>query len=252
MQNSVELLSNGLILRGMLHTPTHMYKSVPIVCLFHGFTGNKMEPHFMFVKLSRMLEEYGIASVRFDFGNSGESDGDFSDMTLSGELYDADNILDYAKGLSFVDPDRVGVIGLSMGGLVSTLLAKQRPNDIKAMCLWAPAGNMREFANTLDTGLLKKKGFLDMDGLKLGNGFFIDIDKMDLMQGVDEYNNDVLIIHGNKDEAVPLEVGMQYHKLYGNNSTIKVIECGDHTFNSLVLEEEVLEATASFFTSILK
>ena len=252
MQNSVELLSNGLTLRGMLHTPTHMYKSVPIVCIFHGFTGNKMEPHFMFVKLSRMLEEYGIASVRFDFGNSGESDGDFSDMTLSGELYDADNILDYAKGLSFVDPERVGVIGLSMGGLVSTLLAKQRPDDIKAMCLWAPAGNMREFSNSLDTKLLNKKGFLDMDGLRLGSKFLKDINKMDLMEGVEEFHNDVLIIHGNKDEAVPLEVGMQYHKLYSNNSTIKVIEGGDHTFNSLILEEEVLKATTSFFKSKLE
>jgi alpha/beta superfamily hydrolase len=89
MQKAVEIQSRNLTLRGMLHIPEGVSGKVPIVCIFHGFTGNKMEPHFIFVKLSRMLEARGIASIRFDFGGSGESDGDFIDMTISHELEEA-------------------------------------------------------------------------------------------------------------------------------------------------------------------
>lgn len=60
----------------MLHVPGDANGKLPIVCIYHGFTGNKMEPHFIFIKLSRLLEKKGIASVRFDFGGSGEGDGD--------------------------------------------------------------------------------------------------------------------------------------------------------------------------------
>ena len=57
MQKAIELVSQGLTLRGMLHMPENVPGKVPVVVIFHGFTGNKMEPHFIFVKLSRMLEK---------------------------------------------------------------------------------------------------------------------------------------------------------------------------------------------------
>ena len=101
-----------------------------------------MGPHFIFVKLSRLLESAGIASIRFDFCGSGESDGDFVDMTMSTELEDANNILNYVRTLGFVDNDNVGIVGLSMGGAIASMLSGNRKSDIKTMCLWAPAGNM--------------------------------------------------------------------------------------------------------------
>ena len=139
MQKAVELKSQGLTLRGMLHMPDSATHKVPVVVIFHGFTGNKMEPHFIFVKLSRMLEKKGIASVRFDFGGSGESDGYFINMTLSGEIRDAHNILDYVKKLDGIDPERIGLVGLSMGGSVASALAGERKDEINSLCLWAPA-----------------------------------------------------------------------------------------------------------------
>ena len=67
MQKAIELVSQGLTLRGMLHMPENVPGKVPVVVIFHGFTGNKMEPHFIFVKLSRMLGEkrYSERQVRF-------------------------------------------------------------------------------------------------------------------------------------------------------------------------------------------
>ena len=115
MQKAVELQSGELTLRGMLHIPEGITGKIHMVCIFHGFTGNKMEPHFIFVKLSRMLAAKGIASVRFDFGGSGESDGDFVDMTISKELAEAKLILDFAKSQDFVDTSKIKMsIGIIM------------------------------------------------------------------------------------------------------------------------------------------
>ena len=183
MQKAVEIESRNLTLRGMLHIPDNASGKVPVVCIFHWFTGTKVEPHFIFVKLSRRLEKAGIASLRFDFGGSGESDGDFEDMTILTELEDAKAILDYAKSLPFADAERIGVVGLSMGGTVASLLAGDRKEDVAALCLWAPAGDMGERLTQdrrpEEIQAFRSKGWWDVGGLTLGIDFLdtaLDLD----------------------------------------------------------------------------
>jgi len=144
MQQAVEIISRGNTLRGMVNIPDNIIGKVPTVIILHGFGGNKMGPHFIFVKLSRLLERIGIASVRFDFAGSGESDGEFSDMTISGELSDAENILQYIQTLDFVDTKNIAIVGFSMGGAIAAMLAAEYKKYIHSLCLWAPAGNMGE------------------------------------------------------------------------------------------------------------
>jgi alpha/beta superfamily hydrolase len=245
MQKAVEIQSRNLTLRGMLHIPEGMSGKVPIVCIFHGFTGNKMEPHFIFVKLSRMLEAKGIASIRFDFGGSGESDGDFIDMTLSNELEDAFNILDYARSLDFVDLDKVGILGLSMGGAVASMLAGTRSKDVHSLCLWAPAGNMGELImrgrSEEDADKLRKSGCWDVGGLLLGAGFIVDVMNLDIYGKAADFDKNVLILHGDKDQAVPLTTSEKYLEIYGTKGVMHTIEGADHTFNKKEWEEEVLD-----------
>ena len=170
---AVEIESRNLTLRGCC--TSIILGKVPVVCIFHGFTGTKVEPHFIFVKLSRRLEKAGIASLRFDFGGSGESDGDFEDMTILTELEDAKAILDYAKSLPFADAERIGVVGLSMGGTVASLLAGERKEDVAALCLWAPAGDMGERLTQdrrpEEIQAFRSKGWWDVGGLTLGIDF---------------------------------------------------------------------------------
>lgn len=52
MQKHIELTNKeGKVLRGYLHIPDNFEGTIPAVAIFHGFTGNRMEPHFIFVKL---------------------------------------------------------------------------------------------------------------------------------------------------------------------------------------------------------
>ncbi|MBC8060288.1 MAG: alpha/beta hydrolase [Clostridiaceae bacterium] len=256
MQKAIEIQSNGLTLRGMLHIPSGAIEKTPIVCIFHGFTGNKMEPHFIFVKLSRMLESVGIASVRFDFGGSGESDGDFKDMTISKELEDAKNILDYVKSLDFVDQRKIGVVGLSMGGAVASMLAGDRKEDIMSLCLWAPAGDMKELILQTQTEehikSMKENGYADIGGLLLGKEFMEDIMKINIYGKAAKFDKNILLLHGDKDATVPMISSEKYLETYETRGALHVVKDGDHTFNTKVCEDEVLDYTIGFLEGELK
>lgn len=256
MQKAIEIQSRGLTLRGMLHIPEGTEGRIPMIPIFHGFTGNKMELHFIFVKLSRMLEKQGIASVRFDFGGSGESDGDFKDMTMSKELEDAKNILQYVKTLDFVDLNKIGIIGLSMGGAVASMLAGDCKEDIKSLCLWAPAGNM---ANLITGGIkeeemeyIKKVGHLDVGGLLLGYDFIEDVLSIDIYGKAQAFNKNVLLIHGDKDVTVPISASEKYLEKYETKAVLHVVEGADHTFNSKKWKDEMLDYTLGFFEEELR
>ncbi|TCT14909.1 hypothetical protein EDC18_10457 [Natranaerovirga pectinivora] len=251
METSVNIISNNKTLRGVLHTPDIQNSKYPIVMIFHGFGGNKMGPHFLFVKLSRLLEKYGIASIRFDFGGSGESDGEFIDMTLDSELEDARNVLDYVKSLEQIDPSKIGVLGFSMGGAIASLLAGENPNEIDRLTLWAPAGNIGEIVinNFIGKGYsdFVKDGYYNYEGLKFGKNFVENVTSTDVFNLASPYTKKVLLIHGNADEVVSLEASKKYLKIYGSSSELIIIEDADHLFSHHLWSDKVLEKTVDFF-----
>jgi dipeptidyl aminopeptidase/acylaminoacyl peptidase len=250
VQRSVEIKNRGLALRGMLHTPEKVQGKIPIVCMFHGFTGDKLGSHFMFVRLSRLLANKGIATLRFDFMGSGESDGDFVDMTLSKELDDAKVILSYAKSLDFVDTERIGILGFSMGGAVASMLAGDCKDDIKTLCLWAPAGNMSEIAiagkSKDDIERVRKIGCYDLDGYLVGINFIDDVLNLDIFDKSHSYDKNVLLIHGTKDTSVPFSTSEKYLGIYETRGVLHSINGANHSFNSRAFENEVLDYTIGF------
>ncbi|MCB2342237.1 alpha/beta hydrolase [Clostridium estertheticum] len=251
MQKVVEIDSENLRLRGMLHIPENINNKVPIVIIFHGFCGDKMGPHFIFVKLSRLLEKAGIACIRFDFAGSGESDGDFIDMTMDTELKDANNILNYVRTLNFVDNDRIGIVGLSMGGAIASMLAGERKSDIETLCLWAPAGNMGEII--LDKHYIganfeefRQNGYFDVEGLLVGTKFMDNVKNIKIYEKASEYDKKSLIIHGDKDDVVSLSASQKYIDFWGDSSLLKVISGANHTFDKREWEEQVIDNTIEF------
>lgn len=251
MQTYVEVQSRGLNLRGMLHIPENINTKVPLVMIFHGFGGNKMGPHFIFVKLSKLLESMGIASIRFDFAGSGESDGNFIDMTIENEFEDANNILNYVKALDFVDNEKIAIIGLSMGGAIASMLAGERKSDIRTMCLWAPAGNMNEVIlseNYIGDKYeeFRKQGYFDVEGLLLGTGFVDNIKDISIYEKAAKYDKKSLIIHGDRDSVVLLSASEKYIEILGESSRLKIINGANHTFDKKEWEEQVIENTIEF------
>lgn len=248
MQYAVELMNSGYVLRGMVHRPCGD-GPFPTVILYHGFTGTKLEPHGIFRKMSLALEAIGIVSIRFDFGGHGESDGDFEAMTLSREVQEAHAIRDYAAQLPYVDEKRLGLLGLSLGGAVASIVAGDLLQQVRALSLWAPAGMLKEvFDNILQQAdPYGEDGRLDIWGNLLGPQAKLEVPNWDIYERARPYRGPVLLIHGESDATVPPEASQRYRQIYGKNADLVIIPEGDHTFNKVKWEAEVLRRTATFF-----
>lgn len=257
MMHAIECSRNGIVLRGTEHRPNQEISSIPAVILFHGFTANRCEFGFSFVRLANRLESLGVAVYRFDFMGSGESDGNFEDMSVSTELEDAKVILNYVRSLDYIDSDRIGVLGMSMGGCVASLLAGLYPDQIHALCLWAPAAFIPESARNgfllgqKLTDEMKEIGYLPWGVLKVGMNFFIKDINLNVYETAKNFKGPILLVHGDKDLAVPIETSYEYLKHYPNHAQLITIKGAGHGFETLDYLESLFLATESFFKSQL-
>ena len=133
-------------LKGVIHMPkVKGKKKCPFVVVMHGFTGNKNEK--LLIQISEGLLKRGIGSIRFDFNAHGESDGEFRNMTIPNEIEDAKEVLATVKQLRGVDPNKIGILGHSQGGVVASMLAGELGTKaIRSVVLLAPAGNIGDGA----------------------------------------------------------------------------------------------------------
>lgn len=253
MEQYVECKSRGLTLRGMMHIPDGHDGKVPFVILFHGFCDDRNEINFVHTELSRRLCAAGIASVRFDFAGSGESDGRFEDMTVSGEVADGQAILDFVKGLDFVDTRRIALHGLSMGGCVASMVAGLRNEDVCALSLWCPAPdvvyNLRD--KTLcgvDVSDMEERGCADYEGLKVGLAFYRDALTLDPFAVAAKFTKRVNLVHGDEDVTASIQCSRRYKEIYGDRAAFLTVHGAEHRFKSFAFRKARMDSAMAFLT----
>ncbi|MCL6637288.1 MAG: alpha/beta fold hydrolase [Alicyclobacillus sp.] len=255
MQRAVELHCQGRVLRGMEHIPDGPGERWPWLVLLHSFGATKVETHRLYVRLSRRLQQRGVASVRFDFSGSGESDGEFAEMTVSGGLAEAHAILDYVRSHPQADTARVSVAGFSLGGLVAGMLAGDRPGDVARLVLLAPAANLPELVREMaaSAGMAQPPEVFDYEGDLLGRSFAEDALQLQPWQRSKPYQGPVLLVHGSADTRVPPAVTETYQaKVYGGRAQVVWVDGADHTFNRHVWQEQVIAAVVEFVAPQMK
>ncbi|MFF4357661.1 alpha/beta hydrolase [Streptomyces sp. NPDC001604] len=242
---------DGLTLRATLHIPEGPSETRhPTVVFVHGFTSNRLElPNF--VAMSRLLEAHGIASVRFDLSGHGESDGDFFDVTVTGEIAETRAILRSVRTLDFVDPDRIGLVGMSMGGVVAGIAAAEEPGT-GALCLWSPAA-VAPFE--VGSGYLKGRevapeiaehGYFDADGHRVSPAFVKDLAGLDVYGRSGAYAGPVHILHGDKDHIAPLAYVRRYLDHYDGNAHLEIVEGADHAWGTVPHRTALHQSTLRF------
>jgi uncharacterized protein len=251
-------------LHGMLHLPQTGNQPHPCVILLHGFTGNALEPHRLFILMARLLAQNGIAAFRFDFRGSGNSEGGFEEMTPSREVEDAQAALRLLEARPDVlDRNRFGILGLSMGGMVAALTVGLE--QVKALCLWAPAAP-RIILNGLDTPAAVRgafaagfpnaefpagirfdpeRGVMDFGGNPVSSHFFEDTCQLKPFETVKNHQGASLVVHGDADPTVPWQIGQQYAAAL--QTKLHTIAGGLHTFETLPHQAEAHAVTLEFF-----
>jgi uncharacterized protein len=95
--------------------------------------------HKPFWVLADHLTRRGIAVLRSDDRGVGESEGDFASATTRDFAGDADAAAAWLRKHREVDPDRVGLIGHSEGGIIAPMVAVERGGVAFTVLLAGPA-----------------------------------------------------------------------------------------------------------------
>jgi pimeloyl-ACP methyl ester carboxylesterase len=259
---AVKFENEGATLFGMMHLPEGPPKYACVVFL-HGYPGNRIGDHCLFVKTARDFCEHGIACLRFDFRGSGESQGAFAEVTLEGEISDAKEAIKFLGKLGEIDLDRIGLLGLSIGASVATCLSAN--GGVRSLALWAPAAFI-DYMVERDGRIIKdpyvwlpkdyqdaikKRGHVDIGGYLRGKAFFESMKRIDPIREIAKYDGPVLVVQGSEDEVLmPLNSEFIYDNAKGKRRLI-MIDGADHTFSSAGWERQVIEATRNWFEDTL-
>jgi hypothetical protein len=234
---------------GILHTPeckTDYPKPAMVFC--HGFKGDKVGPHRIFVKMARKLAQNGIIVFRFDCRGSGDSSGNFEETTISGQINGTLQAVKFISQLKDVNNSQLALLGLSLGGAIAACAAG-RSQKIKNLVLWSAVADIQQVfleQQPADDSLnkLEGNGYIDLDGFKLGKDFVEGIGEIDPVSELSNYKNSIFLVHGSEDEVVPVEnTEMYYDAVCTKNCKKDIIVGADHTYNRYEWESQVLDKT---------
>lgn len=254
MMKYVECKSRGMTLRGMMHLPEGK-GPFPFAIILHGLYDDGPEINYVHTELSRRLEKEGIGSVRFDFAGCGNSDGEHENMTISGEAADACAMLDWLKKQPFADPARIALHGLSLGGCVASMAAGMRHDEVAALSLWCPAPDvvthMREkmVCNVPVPDIDKTYG--DIEGLKLGRGFYEDCCRIDPFAIASAFGGPVNLVHGDADIVASWHCSERYKEIFGDKARLTIIHGAGHHFESVAWREARMVSAIDFLKETL-
>src|ERR1700685_1019824 len=126
-QDVVSFQSAGLRLHGVLSVPDGVRPGErrAAFLVLHGFGSNSHSPNC--ITPARVLNEYGYVTLRFDMRGCGKSEGEFGRVICLEQVEDLGNALEFLARHPSVDPERIGVIGWSLGGAVAAYAGGTNP-----------------------------------------------------------------------------------------------------------------------------
>lgn len=225
-----ELDSQGCKLRGFILRPQRTGR-LPAVIVSHGFASCTRDTK----KYARVFADEGYAAVCFDFcmSGSGKSSGSSLGMSVLTGKTDLLNVLDYVKGLDFVDTDHITLAGCSQGGLVSALAAAERESEVERLVLYYPAlcipddARRGQMINAKFDPSHVPEQFRALF-VRMGAKYALDAQGLDPFREICGFQKPVLIVHGTKDRLVDISYSRSAAQGYPNCRLAEVN--GDHGF----------------------
>jgi dipeptidyl aminopeptidase/acylaminoacyl peptidase len=225
--------SEGEKVSGILHLP-HA-KNPPCVIASHGLLSSKDSEKY--IALGERISKEGIAMLRFDFRGIGESEGRLEDDTVSRRIADLDSAIAFARSYPGMG-NRIGLLGSSLGGYIS-LIGASRSQEIKAVVIWATPFHLDD---------LGSKG-TDQHSLP-GDAFFSDLPRHRLLPLLPKVST-CFVIHGEKDELVPVDQAWEIFHLLGAPKEIHVIEDADHRLTNASHRQRAIDLSVGWFKKYL-
>lgn len=227
----ITISHHGRNISGTLYLPQiPQNEKCPVVVFNHGFNGSSGD----FDHYATALAQNGAVAFTFDFCGGAlhsKSDMPTSEMTVFTEKDDLYAVLDTIESWDFIDGGNIFLFGASMGGLVAVLTAEERTDDIKGLILQYPALCVADDWNRQFPEIDSIPEVHNVWGVPLGRDFFETLHGFHIFEHIGKYPGKVLIMHGDKDNIVPLTYSLKADKLY-RDSRLEIFHNEGHGFSS--------------------
>ncbi len=210
----------GEYLHGDITFPERSQEKNPAVLLVHGFGVERTEGG-MFTDIALKLSSAGFLVFKFDFSGCGDSEGDYSETSLSKLVSDLGIMLDFVRKHPKVDKNKIGILAQSFGTSVTVAL---EPN-VNAIILMGSIAHPHELMKELFKEDFNPNG---ISSRKRSGGnitrvkpiFWQDLEQYDLLASMKKISCPILFIHGEKDDKVPIsEMWSFYYAKKGGKET---------------------------------
>lgn len=197
--------------------------------------------------LQAWAERQGRPFLRFDYSGHGQSEGRFEDLGIGDWLSDAKAALTLTQGPQIL-------VGSSMGGWLSILLAKHCPERVRSLVLIAPAPDFTH-DSVLPSLTQAEREDLGTKGLILRPSAYSDFpyifSRALIAQGAENlvlrsplHLPKTRILHGTEDVDVPQDVPLRLVAHATGDLRLTLVKGADHRFSSpdcLALIEQTVE-----------
>ena len=244
----------GEKLVGIETTPATTREKYATVLLVHGFGATKHDGG-LFDDLAKILSDAGMLIYRFDFSGRGESDGDYSETSLSKLKSDLSSILEFVRSQAKVDTTRIGILAQSLGTATTVTLEPDiaclvlmgsisHPHEVFKQLFGAgynPAGvsvrkktDLLKRALSQPTEVLKRLASTEFLRKKsapattVKQQFWSDFDNHDLLKSIKNMKCPILFIHGSADPIVPVSEMEDYFQQANEPKEKVIIQGADH------------------------
>jgi len=243
-----------------LHIPDAV--PAPAILICHGMNARGSEGLRIYTRLAELARKQGFVCLVFDFRGVGKSSGDF-DYGV-GEQQDIKCALDYLASRPEVSPNRIFVVGHSLGGAVS-LYALQNDTRVKGLAIWSTPKNHNYnvkkfvrrargklglyrflFLSRIDKFFNVSRFFkLEVYGVRLRPRFVREkLMKLNECEAASKLYIPLLVAIGSNDAIVGADEAQEIYKSANEPKTLLIIEGADHIYKGK--EQELINKTVEW------
>lgn len=219
---------NGEYLHLFVKYPEIELSAPKNIIFVHGFLGEGVENHRMFIRFADALNREGYTCFLFDQYGCGYSDGDYSSIRLQDIK---DDFLCVSAWVREKFDGSIGYLGQSVGSAIILSLSEQlKPNF--QVCV-NPAANFQDWLTkrydwnlSIDTEYF----YAAVKGILISRSFILDLLKWDWVRELKPINTPTLVIAGTDDDINSSDTAFLVQERLKNTVTVKLVEGANHSF----------------------
>jgi 2,6-dihydroxypseudooxynicotine hydrolase len=195
----------------------------PVVILIPGLEGSKEEMY----SWGEVFLERGISVVMFDGPGQGELSS--VEMTPANYLESVSRVIEALQSSARVDPNCIGLMGVSLGGYLASMVAAQTPS----VAAVAEIGGMFDTASLWpDATNTLKRGFSYVTHSESDSETVQKLQGWTMDQLAESISCPFLIVHGTQDKIVPVDHAIMFAAAVSHSNTV-LYPCGNHVCHNI-------------------